>query len=270
MNCAPEPNATSETVDLFHRGRFVLVQPKGSGHRSGIDAMILASAVPSGFSGRLADLGAGAGAAGLAVASRCPKASIVLAENDPVMLAFAGKTLKHESNQALAPRLSLVDSDVSLTGKRRVASGLDDNGFDLAIMNPPFNKAADRRTPDPVKASAHVMHDGLFEAWLRTAAAIVKPGGGMALIARPQSVESILAALKGRFGALKIVPVHPRETEAAIRIVVTGIRGSRAAMRLEPPLVLHGLEGHAFLPRADLINNGRSGLFEANVDPATL
>ena len=60
-----------ETVDIFHRGRFVLVQPKGAGHRSGVDAMILAASVPSGFSGLLADLGAGAGAAvvGVVVAS---------------------------------------------------------------------------------------------------------------------------------------------------------------------------------------------------------
>jgi hypothetical protein len=47
----------------------------GKGHRSGMDAMMLAAAVPGSFAGRLADLGAGAGAAGLAVASRCRRAS---------------------------------------------------------------------------------------------------------------------------------------------------------------------------------------------------
>lgn len=252
----------SETVDVFHRGRFVLVQPKGSGHRSGVDAMILAATVPHDFTGRLADLGAGAGAAGLALASRCPLAKVTLVERDPLMLACAGKTLKHPSNQMLAGRISLIDSDVTLTGKHRVASGLADNGFDFAIMNPPFNPAHDRRTPDPVKAGAHVMTDGLFEAWLRTAAAIVRPGGGVALIARPQSIAEILAALNGRFGGLRIVPVHPREGEPAIRIVAYGKRGSRAAMSLESPLILHGAEGHAFTLRADAINNGVAGLFD--------
>ena len=266
MNCDPEPKSGAETVDLFHRGRFVLVQPKGTGHRSGVDAMILASAVPGDFAGRLVDLGAGAGAAGLAVAARCPLAQVVLAEKEPVMVSFARKTLNHESNQALARRVSLVESDVTLTGKRRVAAGLEDNAFDFAILNPPFNKAADRRTPDPVKAGAHVMQDGLFEAWLRTASAIVRPGGGIALIARPQSIADILLAMDGRFGALKIVAIHPRPQESAIRIVVTGVRASRAAMRLDPPLVLHGAADHAFLPRADAINNGRLGLFEPIVE----
>lgn len=253
---------TGETVDVFHRGRFVLVQPKGAGHRAGVDAMILAAAVPRDFAGQLADLGAGAGAAGLAVASRCPQSQVTLIERDPLMIDHANKTLKHESNQTLALRISLIESDVTLTGKRRVAAGLADNAFDFAIMNPPFNLANDRRTPDPVKALAHVMDDGLFESWLRTAAAIVRPGGGMALIARPQSIGDILAALKGRFGGVCIVPVHPREGEAAIRIVVAATHGSRAAMRLESPLVLHGPEGHAFTPRAVAISNGLAGLFD--------
>jgi tRNA1(Val) A37 N6-methylase TrmN6 len=253
---------TGETVDAFHRGQFVLVQPKGAGHRSGVDAMMLAAAVPHDFSGKLADLGAGAGAAGLAVASRCPNAHVTLVERDPLMIHCANKTLKHESNQSLASRISLIESDVTLTGKRRLAAGLADNAFDFAILNPPFNPAHDRRTPDPVKAVAHVMDDGLFEAWLRTVAAIVRPGGGMALIARPQSIGEILAALKGRFGSARIVPVHPREGEAAIRIVVTATHGSRAAMRLESPLILHGATGNAFTPRADAINNGLAGLFD--------
>ena len=270
MNCAPDTGQIAETTDVFHRGRFVLVQPKGIGHRSGVDAMTLASAVPGDFAGRVIDLGAGAGAAGLAVAARCQGACVTLVENEPVMVAFARRTLDHQSNQGFARRISLVQSDVTLTGKRRVEAGMPDNGFDFAIMNPPFNKPADRSTPDRLKAGAHVMQDGLFEAWLRTASAVVKPGGGVALIARPQSIGDILEAMKGRFGALRIVPVHPRAHEAAIRIVVCGTRASRAAMRFETPLILHGPEGHAFLPRSSAINNGRIGLFDPIVGLADL
>ena len=89
MDAAPEP----ATVDAFHRGRFFLVQPKGAGHRAGVDAMLLGASVPSGFSGRLADFGAGAGAAGLAVAARCPGAAVTLVENAPEMARYAALTL---------------------------------------------------------------------------------------------------------------------------------------------------------------------------------
>ncbi|MFQ0813955.1 methyltransferase [Brucella anthropi] len=251
---------TGETLDVFHRGAFHLVQPALKGHRSGVDAMILASAVPNGFAGRVADLGSGAGAAGLAVAARCPGANIVLVERSAFMAGFARRSVAHPLNAALAGRVSVIEADVSLKGKARIAAGLADNSFDFAIMNPPFNEARDRSTPDPLKAEAHVMPEGMFEQWVRTAAAIVKPGGGIAIIARPGSMSPILESLSGRFGGVKIVPIQPRADSAAIRIVVTGIRGSRAGLSLMPALILHGSEGHGFTSRADSINNGLDAL----------
>lgn len=249
------------TLDAFHRGDFLVMQPKRGGHRAGMDAMMLAAAVPGGFSGRLADLGAGAGAAGLAVASRCRQAHVVLVERSPEMAAFARASVAHPGNGRIACRADVLEADVTLTGKARVAAGLGDAAFDFAIMNPPFNEARDRPTPEAMKRDAHVMAPGLFERWVRTAAAVVRPRGGLALIARPQSLQDILAALGGRFGDCRIVPVLPRPTAAAIRIIVRGTRGSRAGLSIEPPLVLHGETGHGHAPRADAVCNGREALF---------
>jgi tRNA1(Val) A37 N6-methylase TrmN6 len=249
------------TLDAFHRGDFFVVQPARGGHRAGMDAMMLAAAVPGSFAGRLADLGAGAGAAGLAVASRCPAARVVLVERSLEMAAFARATVAHPQNGRIAGRAEVLEADVTLAGKARVAAGLGDSAFDFAIMNPPFNEGRDRPTPQTLKRDAHVMEPDLFERWIRTAAAIVKPRGGVALIARPQSLAPALAALSGRFGGYRIVPVLPRGTEAAIRIIVRGTRGSRAGLTIEPPLVLHGESGHGHAPRADRVCNGRESLF---------
>lgn len=252
--------AQAPTVDAFHRGGFVLVQPR-AGHRAGLDAMLLAAAVPSSFRGRLADLGAGAGAAGLAAAARLPATRIVLVEREPDMIAHARLTLAHESNRHLAGRVELVAADVTLTGKARRDAGLADGGFDFVTMNPPFNEAADRASPDALRRAAHVMEDGLFGRWLRTAGVILRPRGGLALIARPQSLGDILAALAGRFGDARILPVHPRPDAAAIRILVRAARGSRAGLSLLPPLVLHDGEGGGFSARAEAAINGRAALF---------
>lgn len=249
------------TIDAFHRGRFHLLQPAARGHRSGVDAMILAATVPNDFSGHVADLGAGAGAAGLAVLSRCPNASAALIERSDYMAEFARNSLVLPQNTALANRAEVIEADVTLTGKSRIAAGLGDNAFDFAIMNPPFNMPTDRSTPDPVKAEAHVMTHGMLEQWIRTAAAIVKPGGGIGIIARPTSIAELLDALKGRFGGLLIVPVQPRPQEAAIRIVIKGTRGSRAGLTLQPALVMHHESGNSFTERADAINNGLAPLF---------
>ena len=194
---APDTNADmeiQETVDAFHRGRFHLVQPAGRGHRAGMDAMLLASLVADDRVVRVADLGAGAGAAGLAVASRLPKASVVLAERSPDMAGFARKSLALQENADIATRTEVLETDVTLTGRARVAAGLVDDSFHHVIMNPPFNDPGDRRTPDALRAEAHAMTENLFESWIRTASAIAVSGGQLSLIARPQSIAEIIAA----------------------------------------------------------------------------
>ncbi len=256
------PDDSGATLDAFHRGAFHLVQPARRGHRAGTDAMMLAAAVPSGFSGRLADLGAGAGAAGLAVLARCPAAQALLVENSSEMAGFARRTLAHPANAALAPRCAVLEADVTLADAARRAAGLADFAFDFAVMNPPFNRPADRPSPDALRRSAHVMEDeSLFDAWLRTAGWIVKPGGGVAVIARPPSLPAILAAMRPYFGRAEVKPLHPRADRPAIRIVVRARRGDNRPLELMPPLVLHGPGSDRFSEEADAINNGRASLF---------
>ncbi|HEV7415632.1 MAG TPA: methyltransferase [Tianweitania sediminis] len=257
----PQGEWPPHTIDAFHRGAFHLAQPKDAGHRAGTDALMLAAAVPSGFGGTVADLGSGAGAAGLAVLARCPGASALFVERSAEMVAWATRTLALDANAAFRTRVRIVEGDVTHTGGARRLIGLDDNSVDFAILNPPFNAALDRSSPDPMRQEAHVLTPDLFAQWLRTAAAIVRPKGGLALIARPQSLPEILAALAGRFGGAQIVPVLPRPDHPATRIILRAVLGSRATLSLYPPLVVHGESGNGFSPRADAINNGRRSLF---------
>ncbi|WFU48276.1 tRNA1(Val) (adenine(37)-N6)-methyltransferase [Sinorhizobium terangae] len=250
--------AMPETVDAFHRGRFHLIQPLGQGHRSGMDAMLLASLVSCRDRCRVADLGAGAGAAGMAVASRLEEADVLLVERSAVMAGFARRSLALPQNAYFASRVSVLEADVSLNGKARTAAGLPDDAFDHVIMNPPFNDAADRKTPDSLKAEAHAMTDDLFEAWIKTAGAIMKPGGQLSLIARPESIAEIIAACGRRFGGIEITPLLPRAGENAVRILVTAIKQSRKRLALRAPLIMHDEGTHRFSPEVDDLNNGRA------------
>ncbi|MBZ9733184.1 methyltransferase [Mesorhizobium sp. CA18] len=258
---APVPDTPAHTIDAFHRGRFWLVQPSRGGHRAGMDAMMLAAAVPSGFSGRLADFGAGAGAAALAVLSRCPAAQAVLVERSAEMARFATATLSHPGNGHLGDRASVLTADVTLTGRARTEAGLAVNSFDFVIMNPPFNAAEDRSTPDALRREAHVSEDGLFERWIRSAAAVARPRGGLAVIARPEQLVAILDAIEGRFGDAELLCVHPRPDAAAIRIVVRAVLGARGKLSIRPPLILHGPSGNGPAERTEMINNGLASLF---------
>jgi tRNA1(Val) A37 N6-methylase TrmN6 len=106
-----------------------------------------------------------------------------------------------------------------------------------------------------------VIEDGLFDTWLRSAAAVLKPRGGLALIARPEQLQLILNALDSRFGNAEIIAIHPRPDEAAIRIVVRAVRGARGKLSIHPPLVMHEGPANAFSACADMIGNGLASLF---------
>jgi len=182
----------------------------------------------------------------------------VLFERSPDMAEFARKSLLLSENARFAGRVSVLEADVTLTGKDRNEAGLIDDSFHHVIMNPPFNDASDRLTPDALKAEAHAMTEGLFERWIRTAGAIMIPGGQLSLIARPQSIGEIIGACGRRFGGIEITPIHPREGENAVRILVTAIKGSRARLALRAPLIMHGEGTHKFSDFVDDMNNGRA------------
>src|SRR5512142_375375 len=92
MSCAPmaaERDLLETSDDAVLGGRLRLRQPL-AGHRVGHDAILLA-AVTGGRAGELAvDLGAGVGAAGLALAARVDAIKIVLVEIDQALSRLAG------------------------------------------------------------------------------------------------------------------------------------------------------------------------------------
>lgn len=250
------PNSPpSDAPDGLLGGRLRLFQPK-TGHRVGSDAVLLAAAVPADAAGRAADVGAGVGGAGLAAVVRAPTLDMTCIEIDPALSAHCTRNIAENGVQ---DRARAVAADV-LSPKARRAAGLADGGFDLVLTNPPFyERGAVRVSPDSVRARAHVAGEGGLESWMRAALALLRPGGTFLMIHRADALADILAAARGRIGGLRLLAIHPRNNEPAIRLLVVGKKGSRAPLALLPPLVLHGPDGR-FTPQADAIHRGEIGL----------
>jgi tRNA1(Val) A37 N6-methylase TrmN6 len=53
--------------------------------------------------------------------------------------------------------------------------------------------------------------------------------------------------------------VHPRAGSDATRVIVTAVKGGRAALRLAAPLILHGEDGR-FTEVAEALHRGASFL----------
>src|SRR6478752_5149713 len=96
-NCVPMPAKTSRetavTDDAVLDGRLRLLQP-AKGHRVGHDAVLLAAATGAKKGEHVVDLGAGVGAAGLALASRVEGLRVTLVDIDPALSALAADNAK--------------------------------------------------------------------------------------------------------------------------------------------------------------------------------
>lgn len=245
--------ANSPRPDAFLGGRLSLRQP-GAGHRAGTDAVLLAACLPSNARGRAVDVGAGVGAAGLSALSRAAELDMTCVEIDPALTALCAQNI---ADNGLADRARAVTADVLKPVSRRAAD-LADGGFDWAMTNPPFlDPSASRVSPDAAKARAHVAEGGL-EAWMKASAALLAPGGLFLMIHRADALADILSGVKGRIGGLRLMPVHARAGEPAVRLLVSGKKGSRAPLAILPPLVLHGADGR-FTCESQAIHRGEAG-----------
>lgn len=259
MTAAAQGDALETSVDRFLGGLVTLVQPR-RGHRAGLDAALLQALVPANASGQAIDLGSGVGTVAFAVAARAPALTAIGVERDAGLVACGQAALARPENAAFADRVRLVEADVTARLGERDALGLGDRSADWVLMNPPFDvPGAVRASPDARRRSAHVAEAGALDAWCRTAAGLAKPGGFVCLIHRAQALPEVLAALAGRFGDIRLLPVHAAAGDPAIRILARARRGSRAGPRIMPALVLHEPDG-SWTAAADALLQGRAEL----------
>jgi 16S rRNA (guanine1207-N2)-methyltransferase len=144
---------------------------------------LLASHLPAGLHGRVADLGAGWGYLALQVLARCPLvASLDLYEADARALALA------DENLAGAPGLQ---RNVPVHCHwHDVQRGVDER-FDAIVCNPPFHALGRGERPD------------IGRAFIASAAQALRPGGALWLVAnRHLPYEEALA---GGFAGVRIV-----------------------------------------------------------------
>ncbi|MDX2156713.1 MAG: methyltransferase [Hyphomicrobiaceae bacterium] len=259
---SPDTTAPPETTtDDFFGGRLSILQPR-VGYRSGLDAVLLAASVPvHAEAPRILDAGAGVGVVGLGVAARVPFATVTLVEIAPGLAELARQNIRRNG---LAPRADLVELDIARGG-----AALHDPGrpasigpglFDHVLANPPFHvEGTGTRPGDARRAVAHQMPAEGLARWIAFLATAARSGGTLSLIHRAEALGDLLAALAGRFGRARVLPVHPRRDQPARRILIEAVKGSRAPLAILPGLCLQDDTGR-YLPHIDAILRGNANL----------
>jgi tRNA1(Val) A37 N6-methylase TrmN6 len=220
------------TEDRLLGGRVLLRQPV-RGFRAGLDAVLLAAFVPARKGQRVIEAGCGSGAAFLCLAARVPGLDVVAVEREPAMAALA------ETNAAAnCVAAAVMQADV---GDIATARGMPP--CDHAFANPPYWPGG---TPPPGairRAATHEQGAALAD-WARFLAATLRAGGTVSLVLPAARFDAGAAALRAAgCGAITLLPVAPREGQAAKRVLLRGRRGGRGPARILPPLILHALDG---------------------------
>jgi tRNA1(Val) A37 N6-methylase TrmN6 len=256
MNCGPmiEPEFPDTSEDAVLGGRLRLRQPL-KGHRVGHDAILLAAATAAYPGEQAVDLGAGVGAAGLALARRAEALRVSLVEIDPGLCTLAAHNARLNG---LDGRIATLCADAG-EPQALAAAGLKADGADRVLMNPPFHDPARQNvSPDPRRRLAHVGAPGLLPRWIASAAWLLKSKGVLTLIWRADGEGDVLGALQPAFGDIVLLPVLPRPDRPAIRILLRAKKDGTGALTRLAPLSLNDAEGRPSAAAEAVLRGGEA------------
>ena len=239
------------TQDAFLGGQLTIAQP-ARGFRAGLDSVLLGAAAGQG-NRHILDLGAGVGTAALVALALNEASRATLIESDPATASLASRNIVSNDFDARAT-VAVADLTVS---RARTAAGLGPDSFETVIANPPFYDGG--TAPSARRAAARHMSAETLDLWVKAAATHAAPGGEVIFIHTAERLPSLLQSF-ARFGAVTILPLTPREGEAAHRILIRGIKGSHAPLTLLASRPLHRHVDRVFRSEFDSIFRGRDRL----------
>jgi tRNA1Val (adenine37-N6)-methyltransferase len=220
--------------DAFLGGLIQMTQSQ-TGFRSGLDAVMLAAAIPAADGQTALELGAGAGTASLCLKARVPGVLVTGVEIDPDAAALA-----RDNAAANAMTAEFVAGDIFA-----LPPGLK-RDFDQVFCNPPFHSEG-LISPDAARATA-LMDDGKLQDWLKLGLQRTVSGGFFTTILRADRLNEALAAMPEK--GVCAFPLWPKEGVPAKRVILQARKGSAAPFALLPGLVLHRADG-SFTPETD-------------------
>ncbi len=232
---------------IFLLGKKLTLKQPADGFKTGLDAVMLASACPLKAGQTVLDLGCGVGSAGFCVLKRVEGAHLtgVEIQENHVALAQVNAELNNYSKQ-----VEFINADIR--------SFKCEQKFDHVICNPPYlETGAHLRSPSDEKATAmgHDDDDLTIQDWVDCARRSLSPNGSLTLIHRADFVDKIIQALESKFGAVEIIPLWPKAGTEAKRVIIRALKGRKTPARIHAGLILHDAEGEYTLEAEKILRD---------------
>ncbi len=221
-------------------------QQAGFGHRTGIEPILLAAAVPACRGDRVIEAGTGAGAALLCLTHRVPGVNAVGLEREACIAAIASTNISANGfNNA-----TIVTGDI-------LRAPFRERRFDHAMANPPWHDDRSTASTDDLRCAAHRASTALLHHWTAALAELLHPYGSLTLICSTATLSRAIVALEAAHcGAAHIMPLWPRAGRPAKIALVQARLNARGGSVLLPGLTLHDEHGYTEEAQSILRNGG--------------
>lgn len=225
-----------ERVDDLQLGGLSIIQdPKG--FCFGVDAVLLSDFVKIRSGAVVVDLGTGTGILPILLSAKSQAKKFIAFEIQEEVAAMARRSVLYNGLEA---RVEIVTEDL-----KNALNHLNKSSVDVVVTNPPYVvQGGGIVNPDDAKAiSRHEIHCTLQDV-IQTSSELLKPGGAFYMVHRPSRLADAIEAMR----AFKIEPkeirfVHPRAGQPPNILLIKGVRGGGAELRICPPLNIYQEDG---------------------------
>ena len=234
-----------ERIDDTGFGGLKVIQMKGSVY--GVDAVLLAAfaagdtgarglAKAGGSTLRIADLGTGCGVAAFILFHKLGSARITGYDINGEVVDRANRACELNG---LTDVIDFVCCDVKNINA--------DGSFDAVISNPPyFRRTPDEpgaREPDARYLARHETTADISD-FAAVSAGMLRDGGHLYMVHRPDRLADIITGLRtAGIEPKEMQLVVPRQGKAANIVLIHGIKGAGAELRMLPELAVHQEDG---------------------------
>jgi len=206
------------------------------GFKTSMDSVLLAAACPAKPGEHILDLGCGVGSAGLCAIYRVPDSKLTGIDilPDHIALAKDNAALNHKNTRSTFIAEDIRDFEPITNGQQL--------RFDHVICNPPYlESGAHIESPKAYKQLAiGEGEDGIdLKDWLDAAHRNLRSGGALTIVNRADAVDKIIRKMGKRFGAIEIIPIWPKLSIDAKRVIIRGIKDRQSPATLHPGIVMH-------------------------------
>lgn len=252
-----EQHFTMEYIDDLQINGYRIIQ-SDRGFKFGMDAVLLSDFAARGgdpeaeyrsMTGRcICDLGTGTGILPILLAAKTGCLHITGVELQPEMAEMAERSVRLNG---LEDRITIICGDIRELRDMRQTQ-------DLVTMNPPYMKSdSGLASAVPSVDDARHENNGTIEDFVRAAALLLKQGGAMYAVYRPDRLTDLLTAMRKHAIEPKVLrTVVPRLGREPNIILVKGVRGGGpCSLKMPPEMVVYEQNGSTYTPELKRIYN---------------